>query len=208
MPRILIISWALLAGSLVLNVSLWRSAAGSPGEAQPAAIARPPSPPPFQVSAVKSDSHVATPESPPTARPSSLSTLQSTATRSAAFHGYADLLAEDVKTHEQLTSLHNLLARWVATDPSAAASWLAQHDDAAFYDPAALHIANHLIAAQRFAEARAWADLIRHPDLRIEALEAILAESYRAKKIDADALRLSGLPSVRIEAILNGSRLD
>ena len=197
--------WTLLAASLATNVLLWHNNAQRSSSPSPPSSHAPfaPSPPPLPSSAVNPVS-----SSAPITSPAPSATLYSTTARSAAFSGYADLLAEDVKTQEQIDALNHLLARWVATDPAAAASWISHYDDAPFYDPAALHIANHLVSSQRFTEAFLWADLIRDPSLRETAREAIIAESFRAKKIDAASVRLSGLPAPRIEAILNGSRLD
>jgi hypothetical protein len=211
MPRLRIIfPWALLTVSLTANVLLWRDKTQHPATPSPSLSQIPAasSPRPLTSSAVNSES--AAISSPPpsfTPHPSSF-TLRSTASRSAAFAGYADLLVEDIKTQEQIDALNQLLARWVATDPTAAATWLGQYDQAPFYDPAALHVTNHLVATERFTEASTWADLISDPSLRETAHEAIIAESFRAKKIDASAVRLSGLPAPRVEAILNGSRLD
>jgi hypothetical protein len=197
--------WTLFAASLATNVLLWHNNAHRSSPLSPPTSHTPSasSPRPLPSSAVNS---VSSPT--PVTSPVPSVTLHSTASRSTAFSGYADLLAEDIKTQEQIDALNHLLARWVATDPTAAASWLAHYDDAPFYDPAALHITNHLVGTQRFAEASIWADLIRDPSLRETAREAIIAESFRAKKIDASAVRLSDLPAPRIEAILNGSRLD
>jgi hypothetical protein len=138
----------------------------------------------------------------PPARP------RTTAERSAAFSAYADLLAEDVKTSQQIEDLNELLARWVATAPADAALWLGRYDDAPFYDSAARHIALNLVGKQHFKEASAWAALIRDPALRDGAREAIVAESFRAKIIAAPDVCRSGLPADRVEAILNGARLD
>jgi len=209
--------WLLLAASLAVNLHLWRRASVS---ALPYESHRPHKTP-SETSAPSATSSSFAPFVPsrdiisttaPSINAPSLnsqpSTLASTASRSSAFRGYADLLAEDVKTAGQIAALNQLLARWVATAPTDAATWLASHDDAPFYDPAALHVAKHLVASERFSEASAWADLIRDPALQEDARDAIVAESFRAKKIDASAVRVSGLPPERIAAILNGSRLD
>ncbi|ATC64492.1 hypothetical protein CMV30_11300 [Nibricoccus aquaticus] len=205
--------WLLLAASLAANIYLWPRPTSSSATHKSHETHRtyksysetPISSPTHLQSPTTPLASALTPSPPPNSQPS---TLTSTATRSRAFEGYADLLAEEAKTTEQLSALNELLARWVATAPTDAATWLAQHDDTPFYDSAARHIALHLIAKQSFDSAATWADLIRDPALREEARDALIAESYRAKKIDAQAVRLSGLSPAHIESILNGSRLD
>ena len=206
------VPWLLLAVSVAANATLFlklKSTRTSPPP-PPALNAQPATLDPVRLSTFN-------PQRPSSPGPASLnsqrstlnsSALSSTSARSAAFRGYAELLAEEVKTDEQIAALNQLLARWVATDPVTAAVWLSQHDEAPFYDPAALHVAQHLVATQRYTEASSWAELIRDPAQRAVAHEAIVAERFRARQIDRSDVQRSGLSPERIAAILNGSRLD
>lgn len=135
------------------------------------------------------------------------------ASQLAAFRAYSTLVASAQDTAEQHDELARVLARWIATAPLDAAEWIAaQPPDDPRLDPALAQLSTQLVAQGRFDAAQAWADSIRTPEVRISAIEDILAERYRHRQLTPAALAetatLAGLPPDRIQGILNYSRLD
>ena len=128
------------------------------------------------------------------------------------FAHYADLLAQSLETPGQHDDLARVLSRWIAVDPAAASAWIARQPDDPRYDLPVSQIVTHLTARTDYVRAREWADRIRTPEVRVDAIEEILAEQYRHRRVTpaalADAASRAGLPPERVQAILNYSRLD
>lgn len=151
----------------------------------------------------------------PVSIPITVTTSSATPARPAptvTFAHYADLLAQSLETPEQHDDLARVLARWIAVDPAAASAWLARQPDDPRYDLPVSQIVTHLTARTDYVRAREWADRIRTPEVRADAIEEILAEQYRHHRVTpaalADAASRAGLPPERVRAILNYSRLD
>ena len=128
------------------------------------------------------------------------------------FAAYADLLAGSLETPGQHEDLARVLARWVAIDPVGAAEWLDRHPDDPRFDLPVAQVATHLVAEGDYELAREWADSIRTPAVRLMAIEEVLAEQYRHRRLTpatlAAAAARAGLPADRVAGILNYSRLD
>lgn len=133
-------------------------------------------------------------------------------TPAAAFAAYADVLAGSLETPGQHDDLARVLSRWVAVDPAGASEWLNRRPDDPRFDLPVAQVATHLVAGGDYGRAREWADSIRTPEVRVMAIEEILAEQYRAGRITASQLAAraheDGLPADRLRAILDYSRLD
>lgn len=184
--------WALLALSLAANAWLGL---------------RPATEPPEHRSYRPYKSHPYTPPFPEAASPIALSSTSGhaipLASQLAAFRAYATLAASAQDTAEQHDELARVLARWIATAPADAAEWIAaQAPDDPRLDPALAQLSTQLVAQGRFDAARAWADRIRTPEVRISAIEELLAERYRHRQLTAaslaEAASLAGLPSDRL----------
>lgn len=130
----------------------------------------------------------------------------------AAFAAYADLLAGSLETPGQHDDLARVLSRWIAVDPAGASAWLNRRPDDPRFDLPVAQVATHLVAGGDYGRAREWAESIRTPEVRLMAIEEILAEQYRAGRITASQLAArahdDGLPAERLRAILDYSRLD
>ncbi|MBC8011825.1 MAG: hypothetical protein H7067_17195 [Burkholderiales bacterium] len=204
--------WALLALSLVAHAWMLRPP-GGPASSRPTPSpialtdqsAQPPAPPALPAPSADSPIGHSSLDIRPSAPPSPPSPT-------ATFAAYADILAEALETTEQHQELARVLARWIALDPVAASEWLDRRPDDPRLDLPVAQVANHLTGTADYTLAREWAESIHTPSVRVDALENVLAEQFRAKKITADALRATatrdGLPPDRVLGILNYSRLD
>lgn len=202
-----LLPWALCVASLLVNVVLL----SRPREAAPAPIAvvAAPSPAPVEMSTPLPQRTV--PASAPAEQASApaFPTNPSTpAERSLALRAYVNMLAQHIETAEQRAEMSRVLARWVAADPEAASSWVADRGDDPEFDAGARIVSQTFVAQGDFDAATQWADSIRDPSERARAFESIYAESYRHGRVDARAVRASGLPPAAIDGILSGASLD
>jgi hypothetical protein len=195
--------WGLLALSLVAHLRFQDHAvAPAAPETKPPGLVSPPTPANLRpqsvapaIAAAPAPVAIAAPPAP-----------------TVTFAHYADLLAQSLETPGQHDDLARVLARWIAVDPVAASAWLARQPDDPRYDLPVAQIVTHLTARTDYVRAREWADRIRTPAVRADAIEEILAEQYRHHRVTpaalADAASRAGLPPERVQTILNYSRLD
>jgi hypothetical protein len=193
-----ILPWGLLALSLIAHLRFYDHA-GDPAIPDKAATRAAMSPPPAD-------------PRPQSAAPATPAAIAAPPAPTVTLAHYADLLAQSLETPGQHDDLARVLARWIAVDPVAASAWLARQPDDPRYDLPVSQIVTHLTARTDYARAREWADRIRTPAVRADAIEEILAEQYRHRRVTpaalADAASRAGLPPERVQAILNYSRLD
>jgi hypothetical protein len=201
-----ILPWVLLAMSLVAHLRVSPRDDASVHVEKPASVAA--SRPVYSETVVPAETHPIAPV--PQTQP--VAESASAPKPGVTFANYADLLAYSLETPEQHTDLARVLARWIAVDPAAASAWLARQPDDPRYDLPVAQIVTHLTARTDYPRAREWADSIRTPAVRAAAIEEILAEQYRHRRVTPEALTLAaaqaGLTPERVQAILNYSRLD
>ncbi len=199
-----ILPWGLLALSLVAHFRFSPRNDALPARVEIAAATEKPALAPAVTSApdIFSEPLPVTPPTAPVAKPAPTVT----------FAHYADLLAQSLETPGQHDDLARVLARWIAVDPAAASAWLNRQPDDPRYDLPVSQIVTHLTARTDYALAREWAGRIRTPEVRADAIEEILVEQYRNRRVTpaalADAASREGLSPERVQAILNYSRLD
>jgi hypothetical protein len=200
-----ILPWGLLTLSLVAHLRIQDHAVAPAVPDKPAtraAVSPPPADPRPQLAAPAT----------PAATTSTPAAIAAPPAPTVTLAHYADLLAQSLETPGQHDDLARVLARWIAVDPAAASAWLARQPDDPRYDLPVAQIVTHLTARTDYTRAREWADRIRTPAVRADAIEEILAEQYRHRRVTpaalADAASRAGLSPERVQAILNYSRLD
>lgn len=205
-----VLPWGLLALSLAAHA--WQQFAPRPSAAAVPAGTRAPA----DHSAPSAPSYPTAPRSTPPelaeAAAAAAPPPPSPPAPAVTFAAYADLLAGSLETPGQHEDLARVLARWVAVDPVGASEWLDRHPDDPRFDLPVAQVATHLVAEGDYELAREWADSIRTPEVRLMAIEEVLAEQYRHHRLTpatlATAAARAGLPADRVRGILDYSRLD